>query len=143
MPSNHVDLWGLEKYETHGRNKYFLSNIDDYSRYDWTFQLKPKDDAFLKFKEWKLFEKKQIGKAVKILRTDNMLNFVILSLNHTVESGIVTHRIIRATLQKNGVVERMNRTMLERVRSLMITSNIQRDSGKKLLRLVLILLMEA
>jgi len=35
--------------------------------------------------------------------------------------GIVRHRIVRNTSQQNGVVERMNRTLLEKVRCLLFT----------------------
>jgi transposase InsO family protein len=50
---------------------YYAIFIDDYSRKCWIYFLKAKIDTFDKFKEYKAFIEKQIGKHIRILRIDN------------------------------------------------------------------------
>jgi transposase InsO family protein len=50
---------------------HYVIFIDDYSRKCWIYFLKTKSDTFDKFKEYKAFFEKQIGKHIKILRTNN------------------------------------------------------------------------
>ncbi|GAB2275344.1 hypothetical protein Dimus_039125 [Dionaea muscipula] len=121
----HADLWGPAKDNTHGGNRFFLSIIDDYSRKVWVILLKSKDETFEKFKDWKVMVENQSGNKIKILRTDNGLEFCnTLFDKFCIENGIQRHRTVVRTPQQNGVAERMNRTLLERVRCLMFTSNL-------------------
>ncbi|CAM9000445.1 unnamed protein product [Rhodiola kirilowii] len=121
----HADLWGPEGHETHGGNKYFMSIVDDFSRFVWTFLLKSKSDAFSKFKDWKALEENQTSCKLKALRTDNGLEFCNDEFDSFCKScGILRHKTVRATPQQNGVAERMNRTLLEKVRALLFTSGV-------------------
>ena len=71
----HADLWGPAKTPTQGGNLYFLSFIDDYSRKFWIYLLINKLDALNKFVVQKQLVETQMGKIVKVLRTDNGLEF--------------------------------------------------------------------
>ena len=93
-------------------SKYFLTFTDDYSRKSWVYFLKSKDQTLGKFKEWKTMVEKQTSKQVKCLRKNNDLEFN----NFCKEYEIVRHRTIRYTPQQNGVAERLNRTIMDRVR---------------------------
>ena len=121
----HADLWGPAKVQTQGGNRYFLSIIDDYSRKVWIYLLKNKSDAFTNFKQWKLLVENQTNKKVKALRTDNGLEFCNLEFdNFCKENGIMRHRTVKHTPQQNGVAERMNRTLLEKVRCMLVSSGL-------------------
>ena len=101
---------------------YFLSIVDDYSRRVWTYLLKTKDEALAKFKEWKTLEENQTSKKLKGLRTDNGLEFWNEEFDSLCkESGILRHRTVRKIPQQNGVAERMNRTLLDKVSCLLFT----------------------
>lgn len=83
----------------------------------WIFFLKSKDQVLEKSKEWKTMIEKQIVKALKCLRTDSGLEFCNeLFDNYCKSNGIVRHKTVRYTPQQNGVAERLNRTIMERVR---------------------------
>ena len=119
------DLWGPEKVKSHGGNSYFLSIVDDYSRKVWVFLLRSKDQALAKFRDWKTLVENKSSRKVKALRTDNGLEFCNLEFDKFCsEQGILRHRTVRNTPQQNGVAERMNRTLLDKVRCLLITSNL-------------------
>ena len=50
--------------------RYFLTFIDDFSRYGYLYLIKEKSDALDKFKVFKLEVEKQLGKVIKIVRYD-------------------------------------------------------------------------
>ena len=57
---------------------------------------------------------------MKCLHTDNGLEFCSDEFNTMCKKeGIVRHRIVRHTPQKNGVAECMNRTLIEKVRCML------------------------
>ena len=54
-----------------GGTEYFVTFIDDQSRYVWTYVLKHKSEVFKKFTEWKTMVERSSGMKLKIFRTDN------------------------------------------------------------------------
>ncbi|GAB2266514.1 hypothetical protein Dimus_037897 [Dionaea muscipula] len=121
----HADLWGPEKTVTPAGNRFFLSIVDDFSRKVWIYLLKSKDQTFEKFKEWKNLVENQKDRKIKVLRTDNGLEFCnVLFDDFCKHNGIERHRIIIKTPQQNGIAERMNRTLLEKVRCLLFTASL-------------------
>ena len=50
--------------------KYFITFIDDYSRYMYFYLLRTKDEALDAFKICKAEVEKQCGKQIKIVRSD-------------------------------------------------------------------------
>lgn len=89
------------------------------------FFLKTKDQAFEKFVKWKLLVENQTGLKVKKLRTDNGLEFCNKEFDKFCSyNGTGRHKAIPYTPQQNDVVERMKRTILERVRSILNESGL-------------------
>lgn len=110
----HSDLWGAAKVPTHGQSRYFLSIVDDYLRKWWIYLLKTIDETFSKFKSWKLLIENQTRKKV---RTDNGHEFYIEKFDaYCRTNGILRHRTVRKTPQKNSLVECKNMTLLDKVR---------------------------
>ena len=50
-----------------------------------------------RFKEWKALVENQIGKKLKVLRTDNGLEYYKMFDEFCSREGIVRHRIMRLT----------------------------------------------
>ncbi|WJX64387.1 hypothetical protein P8452_49170 [Trifolium repens] len=124
----HSDLWGPASVSTHGGGSYFLSIIDDYSRRVWVHIIKNKSDTFEKFKEWHTLIENQTGTKLKVLRTDNGLEFVSEQFNEFCRlKGIKRHRTVAYTPQQNGLAERMNRTLLERVRCMLLGAGLPKS----------------
>jgi transposase InsO family protein len=79
----------------------------------WPYFLKHKYKAFDAFRKWKVMIEKQTEKKVKLLRTDNGMEFYSNEFNdYCSDEGIVRHHTIPYTPQQNGVVERMNITII-------------------------------
>nr|GEX81879.1 retrovirus-related Pol polyprotein from transposon TNT 1-94 [Tanacetum cinerariifolium] len=76
-----------------------------------------KDEVFPTFKEWKVLIENQTGMKIKKLRIDNGLEFCGEIFNVLCRKyGIGRHHTLVRTPQQNGVAERMNRTIMEKVR---------------------------
>ena len=72
----HSNLWGPSRKPSLGGSRYMLTIIDDYSRKVWPYFFKDKSEAFSAFKQWKVMIENQTEKNVKILRTDNGIEFL-------------------------------------------------------------------
>lgn len=89
--------------------------------------LKSKDEVFDRFIEWKNFVENQTGKKLKCLRTDNGLEFLNDKFASLCKSaGINRHLTVAGTPQQNGLAERYNRTILERVRCKLSNAQLPR-----------------
>ncbi|GJZ35815.1 retrovirus-related pol polyprotein from transposon TNT 1-94 [Tanacetum coccineum] len=84
-----------------------------------------RNEAFSKFKEWKQLVENQNGRKLKKLQTDNGLEFCNQEFNNLCkESGVAIHLTVAGTPQQNGLAERMNMTLLNKVRYLLIQSGL-------------------
>jgi len=102
--------------------------INDYSKRVWVILLKEKFETFRSFKNWKTQIENQTDKKIKYLRTDNGLEFCNSDFDNLCkEYGITRHKTVPYTPQQNGVAKRMNRTLLDKVRCMMISSNIPKS----------------
>ncbi|CAH9103829.1 unnamed protein product [Cuscuta epithymum] len=121
----HSDLWGPSKVSTTGGRKYFLSLVDHFSRKVWIFLLKTKDETFENFKNWKTLVESQSNFKLKALKTDNGLEFCNNEFNGFCKNeGIKRLLTVPGTPQQNGTAERMNRTLLEKARCMLISSGL-------------------
>ena len=116
-----------------------MSLIDDYSRRIWIYILKEKSEAFAKFKEWCIEVELEKGCKVKCLRIDNGLEYLSKSFDDFCkQKGIKRHRTVPMNPQQNGVAERANRTIVERVRYMLFSSGLGKKFWVRLLQLLCI-----
>ena len=67
----------------------------------------------------------ETNREVKVLKIDNGLEFCNDKFNKFCEDyGIVRHRTVKYTPQKNRVAKRTNKTLLDKIRCLMIGSGV-------------------
>ena len=99
--------------------------MDDYSRFGYVYLMKRKFETFKEFKEFKAKVENQLGKRIKAIRSDHGGKYLFVDFkDYLTENGIISQLIAPATPQQNGVAERMNRTLLKMVRSMMSYSNL-------------------
>ena len=90
--------------------------------------LKNKAIVFNVFKQFKAMVEKKTGKSIKYLRTDNGGEFTSLGFEKFYkDEGIVRYKTAVYTPEKNGVVERMNKTLIERARSIINNANLPKE----------------
>ena len=56
--------------QTRGSKKYFITFIDDSTKYCYVYLLRSKDEALEKFIEYKTEVENQLGRKIKALRSD-------------------------------------------------------------------------
>ncbi|KAH9686485.1 Integrase catalytic domain-containing protein [Citrus sinensis] len=124
----HSDLWGPAQVPSLNGGRYFVTFIDDFSRKVWLYVLKTKDQAFAKFKIWRAIVENQFKMKLKALRTDNVLEFCNKEFDkYCQKHGITRHKTVRFTPQQNGLAKRMNRTLIDKTRCLLINSKLPRN----------------
>ncbi|CAL1399907.1 unnamed protein product [Linum trigynum] len=107
-----------------GGARYFVTFIDDHSRKTWVYTLKTKDQALDVFKQFLALVERETGKKLKCIRTDNGGEYRGPFATFYKEHGIRQQFTPPKTPQLNGLAERMNRTLLERVRCLLSHSKL-------------------
>ena len=121
----HSDLCGPMNVKARGGYEYYVSFIDDYSRYGYIYLLQFKSETLEKFKEFKAEVEKQLGKSIKTLRSDRGGEYMDYEFkDYLIENGITSQLSAPGTPQQNGVAERRNRTLLEMTRSMMSYSSL-------------------
>ena len=103
-----------------GGARYVLTFVDDFSRYVVAYFMKNKSEVAALLNEFKAFYENQWGERLKCIRSDNGKEFVNKKVNDIcARSGIMHQRTVPYSPQQNGVAERMNRTVMEKARSML------------------------
>ena len=117
----HTDVCGKMREKSIGGAEYFITFTDDKTHYTWVYFLKTKDQAFDQFVEWKALVEKASRKKLKTLRSDNGGEYTSQKFESYLKSqGIRHERTVPKTPQQNGVAERLNRTLVESSRSMLL-----------------------
>ncbi|GKA49252.1 retrovirus-related pol polyprotein from transposon TNT 1-94 [Tanacetum coccineum] len=94
----------------------------------WVYTLKTKDGVLGVFIKWKKIMETQTCRKIKHLRTDNGGEYKNdLCTKFCEDEGIVRHFTVKHTPQQNGVAERMNRTLLEKVRCMLSNAGLGKE----------------
>ena len=121
----HTDLCGPIGVESYTGEKLFILFVDDYSRMMTIMYLREKLEAFKKFNWYLARVEKEIGKRLKCLRSERGGKFISNEFNNfCIERGIKRQVSTPEYLEKNGIVERRNRSIMDCARTLMIEKNI-------------------
>jgi len=119
----HSDVCGKMGSPSLSGSEYFVTFIDSYSHYTWVYVLKRKDQVFESFLKWKALVENSTGRKLKVLRTDNGGEFTSRKFKeHLSQHGIRHETTVPKNPEQNGTAERMNRTLMESVRSMLADS---------------------
>ena len=85
----HSDICDLKFVQTCGGNKYFITFIDDSTRYCYVYLLKSKDDAIEKFALYKQEVENQLNKKIKMIRSGHGGEYIEPFGNFYAQHGII------------------------------------------------------
>ncbi|KAE8705938.1 hypothetical protein F3Y22_tig00110415pilonHSYRG00197 [Hibiscus syriacus] len=123
----HSDVWQAPVTSLGGA-KYFVSFIDDCSRRCWVYPIKKKSDVFSTFKSFKARVELDSGNKIKCFRIDNGGEYTSEEFDDFCrKEGIKRQFTMVNTPQQNRVAERMNRTLLERTRTMLRDTNVEKS----------------
>ncbi|UYV84430.1 hypothetical protein LAZ67_X002144 [Cordylochernes scorpioides] len=116
----YVDLCGPMRINSLGGSIYFLTIVDGFSRIIFVEFLKDKLSAAEVLKKFIVKRENELNSKLKRLRTDNGTEFINKNLETFIESRGIKHELTTPyTPRSNGRVERANRTLLDKGRTLL------------------------
>jgi hypothetical protein len=121
----HSDLWGPAPVETKGGKKYYITFTDDMSRLTHLYLLRAKSDTFATYKEYEAWCKTQLDAQIKVLHSDRGGEYLDKEfIQYLKKHGTQQKLTVHDTASQNGVAERRNRTIVERIRALLHASGL-------------------
>lgn len=113
----------MPEYSWSGK-RYILTFIDDFSRKIHVFFIASKDQVYSTFKDYQRTVENEIDCTIKVLRTDNGREYVNKEFEQYLKSKGIRHQLtVPYTPEQNGVAERTNRTIVEKVRCMIQDAN--------------------
>ena len=98
----HSDVCGPMNVVSLGGARFFMTVIDDYSRYHSVVILKTKDEALDKFREFVNLQENRLGTSIKKFRSDNGGEYISKEFERYLkDKGIAQNNTVRYTPQQN------------------------------------------
>ncbi|KAK0588592.1 hypothetical protein LWI29_002973 [Acer saccharum] len=113
----HCDIWGRYRHLSLSSAYYFLTIVDDYTRFTWIFLMRHKNEAQSLLKRFFSYVCTQFESRIKTFRSDNGGEFISLR-SFFQDNGVIFQHSCVYTPQQNGVVERKHRHILQVARAL-------------------------
>lgn len=121
----HSDLMGPLNVSSYSGARFLLTFVDDFSRKVFIVPIKRKSDVYDEIVKFKKFVENQCSRKIKAFRSDNGTEYMNKRCDKFFENcGILHQKMAPYTPEHNGVAERMNRTIIERVRCMLIDSGV-------------------
>ena len=145
----HTDVCGPFPVPSIGGSRYFVSFVDDHTRFAWIYPIRSKSDVFDRFKQWltmveNMHERKlrvlqpdnklrkwmttdmdSQSKGLKVLQSDNGGEYLSTHMTQFLRNRGIQHRLTAPyNPHQNGVAERLNRTLVELVRTMLQHKNL-------------------
>ncbi|MCO5555505.1 hypothetical protein L7F22_009050 [Adiantum nelumboides] len=116
----HSDVCGPMRTPSVVNSLYFVTLIDDFSRFCWVYPLKAKLDVFAIFQHYVSMVENETGSKVQTLRTDQGGEYMSGAFKDFLgKKGIKHQCTMPYTPQQNGFAERKNRSLMEMARCML------------------------
>ncbi|XP_019427158.1 PREDICTED: uncharacterized protein LOC109335479 [Lupinus angustifolius] len=120
----HSDVWGPSPIATKSGSKYYVSFIDDYTRYCWIFLMKHHSEFFGIYCHFRALVNTQYNSVIKCFRCDLGGEYTSNKFSELLSSdGTVHQAFCTDTPEQNGVAERKHRHILETARSMLLSAS--------------------
>ena len=124
----HIDLWGPSPVQTGRHSRYYASFTDNYTWYTQLYLQKAKSDTFDSYQAFEAWLSTQFNTKVKRLRSDRGGEYLSMEFTKYLKSKGTERRVtVHDTPEHNGVVKRLNRTLVERVHAMMHASSMPKS----------------
>jgi len=122
----HMDLVGPITESLYG-NKYILTILDDYTRFNWAYFMPNKSDTYDCFITWYNKIKNIYNKNIKSIRTDNGTEFLKSSFKNFCNNRGIDHQTtVPYNPQQNGRAERLNGVLISSATALLEDAKLSR-----------------
>ena len=112
----HTDLWGPSPVQTSVHSRYYMSFTDDFTQFTKLYLLKLKSDTFDSYQAYEAWLSTQHNTKIKRLRSDCGGEYMSEEFTKYLKSkGTECCVTVHDTPEHNGVAERLNQMLAERV----------------------------
>lgn len=123
----HTDICGPIAPTSESGERYIINFFDDYSRKYWTYFLSEKSEALRTLKEFKASAERETSLNLVCLRSDRGGEFNSTAFQeYSRDNGIKRHLTTAYTPQQNGIAERMNRSVMNMARCMLLRMSVPR-----------------
>ncbi|KAI5728895.1 hypothetical protein M8J77_025006 [Diaphorina citri] len=123
----HSDIFGPVTPDSYDGKRYVLTFIDDYTHFTAAYPIEKKSDAFHYFKIYEAMATAHFQSKITRFRCDRGGEYVSAALkSYFQEKGIQIEYTIAYTPEQNGVAERMNRSIVEKARCMLLSSGLSK-----------------
>jgi len=118
----HVDIWGPFHIGSANGHRFFLTIVDDHSRFTWVFLMKTRFETREALYRFITLIHNQFNVTIKTIQSENESEFLCINLYNSL--GIIHQTSCIETPQQNYVVERKHQHILNVTRSLLFQSKL-------------------
>ncbi|CAJ2675738.1 unnamed protein product [Trifolium pratense] len=124
----HSDVWGPSPVLTKGGSRYYVSFIDDCTRYCWVYLMKNRSEFFEIYHMFRAMVKTQHNAVIKCFRCDLGGEYTSNKFSELLAfDGTIHQTSCTDTPQQNGVAERKHRHIVETARSLLLSASVPKE----------------
>ena len=121
----HSDLWGPAPVKSINHKEYYVSFMDNHSRYTNIYFLHMKDETFYSYRTYKAWLSTQQNAKIKCLRSDRGGEYLSDKFSAYLKSaGTIRKLTVHDTPEHNGISECLNRTIMEKVHAMLDDSGM-------------------
>jgi hypothetical protein len=121
----HADVWGPAPIMTPNHKEYFSTYTDDWGRWTYLYLQRLKSETFDSYKNCEALYNTQHDVKIQLLQSDRGGEFLDDDFtDHLSSHGTIRRLTTHDTPEHNGVAERLNRTLLEKVRAMLHASGL-------------------
>lgn len=124
----HSNVLGPVNAPSLGGSRYFASFIDEFSHWTTIYTLKKKSEVLEYFRKYHMLSETYTGCKLKPLRSDNGGEYLSTPFKTYLSKNGIKHQLtVHHTPHQNGVAERMDRTLMNLVRSMVHHKNLDKQ----------------
>ena len=121
----HSDVCGFISPISHDGGRYLLSFIDDFTHFAIVYIISHRSDFLNLFKQYYAYTKAKFSCQISVFRSDQGREyFSDAFFSFCSENGIFIDFSVRACPSQNGTAERFNRTIIEKARAMLCSTNL-------------------
>ena len=119
------DLFGPVQTPSFSNKRYFITFLDDFTKYLVVEILNTKDEATKTFCDFAIREQRFSNKKIKVYRTNNDTKFLKIK-EICIKNDIIHENIASYAHEQAESVERINLTLLNKIRAMLITAKLDK-----------------
>jgi hypothetical protein len=124
----HSDVKGPIKPSGFGHESYIVTFIDDFSRYAFTYPISSKDRVVDAFRLFHSMITNKFQERIDVLFTDHGGEYIGKALTLYLNEHKIKHNFSTPnTPEENGICERFNRTITEKIKILLLESRLTHE----------------